>query len=89
MTIQLTPEQSKSIQKLVQTGAYRDEIQVIDEALDLLKSQQELRARVNAGVQQLDQGEYRTYQAHERQRFLDDIEAASRARRASSSEGPA
>ena len=89
MTIHLTPEQSKSIQTLVQTGAYRDEIQVIDEALDLLKAQQELRAQVNAGVQQLDQGQYRTYQPHERERFLDDVEAASRARRASSPEGSA
>ena len=87
MTIQLTPEQSKSIQSLVQTGAYRDEMQVIDEALVLLKSQQELRARVNAGVQQLDQGQYRTYHPQERERFLDDVEAASQAMRAKAREG--
>jgi antitoxin ParD1/3/4 len=86
MTIQLTPEQTKSIQTLVQSGAYRNENQVIDEALGLLKSQQELRARVNAGVQQLDQGQYRTYQTHERERFLDDVDGASQARRASPGE---
>lgn len=79
MTIHLTPEQSESVQWLVQTGAYRDEVEVIDEALALLKRQLELHAQVTAGIHQLDRGQYTTYQPHERERLLDEVEAASRA----------
>jgi Arc/MetJ-type ribon-helix-helix transcriptional regulator len=80
MSVQLTPQQSKSVQALMQSGAYRDEAQVIDEALSLLTKHEELRACVNAGVRQLDQGQYRTYQPNERERFMRDIDKASQER---------
>jgi Arc/MetJ-type ribon-helix-helix transcriptional regulator len=80
MTIELTPEQLKSVQALVQAGTFRDEVHVIDEAIRLLREKEELRARINAGVRQLDEGHYRTYQPDQRDRFISDIEAASRAR---------
>jgi hypothetical protein len=36
-----------------------------------------MRDRINAGVQQLDQGQYRIYGPNERERFIHDVESAS------------
>ena len=73
MTIQLTPEQSKSVQALLQTGAYRDDSQVIDEALQLLKQREELRAQIQRGVDDLDEGRYRDYSEDELDVLMNDI----------------
>lgn len=81
MSVQLTPQQSEYVQALMKSGAYRDEVQVIDEALSLLTRHEELRACVNSGVQQLDQGQFRTYRPDERERFIREIDEASQALR--------
>jgi Arc/MetJ-type ribon-helix-helix transcriptional regulator len=84
MTIELTPEQSKAIQVLVEAGTFRNEAHAIGEAIRLLKEKEELKTRVNAGVRQLDEGHYRTYRTDERDRFISDIEAAAQTNRTAS-----
>jgi putative addiction module CopG family antidote len=73
MTIQLTPEQTKSIQTLVQTGAYRDDQQVIDEAIRLLVQREQLRVDIQRGIDDLEQGRYRDYGEDELDILMDDI----------------
>ena len=73
MTIQLTPEQSKSIETLVQTGAYRDDKQVIDEAIRLLVQREQLRVEIQRGIDDLEQGRYRDYAEDELDLLMDDI----------------
>jgi Arc/MetJ-type ribon-helix-helix transcriptional regulator len=77
MTIRLTPQQHESIQGFVRTGTFVNEAQVIDEALHLLKQREDLRAMVDEGIKQLDNGQYRTYGPGEVDRFVRDIEEAS------------
>lgn len=73
MTIQLTPEQTKSIHALVQTGAYRDDLQVIDEAIRLLVQREQLRVEIQRGIDDLEQGRYRDYGEDELDVLLADI----------------
>jgi putative addiction module CopG family antidote len=73
MTIQLTPEQSKSIQTLVQSGAYRDDGQVIDEAIRLLVQREQLRVEIQRGIEDIEQGRYRDYGEDELDILMDDI----------------
>jgi Arc/MetJ-type ribon-helix-helix transcriptional regulator len=73
MTIQLTPEQTRSIQSLVQTGAYRDDLQVIDEAIRLLVQREQLRVKIQRGIDDLEQGRYRDYSEDELDVLMADI----------------
>jgi Arc/MetJ-type ribon-helix-helix transcriptional regulator len=73
MTIQLTPEQTRSIQTLVQTGAYRDDLQVIDEAIRLLVQREQLRVEIQRGIDDLEQGRYRDYGEDELDVLMADI----------------
>jgi len=57
MTIEISPNNERYIEAVVQTGEYRNRSQVVDEALDLLRQRDALRNDVNAGVEQLDRGE--------------------------------
>ena len=57
MSIDLSPENSRYIARLVETGAYANEAQALDEAVLLLRKRDELRADVQAGIDQADRGE--------------------------------
>lgn len=57
MNIQISPENEQFIHRAVESGAFSDSRQVLDEALGLLRIREALRRDVDAGVDQLDRGE--------------------------------
>lgn len=54
---QLTPQQQSVLDILQATGRYADEQQVLDEALELLRQRDDLREKLQVGLDQLDRGE--------------------------------
>lgn len=57
MSIGLTPQQQTLVDALAASGRYAGEHQVLDEALELLRQRDDLRERLQAGIDQLDRGE--------------------------------
>lgn len=57
MATQLTPQQQSVLDILQATGRYADEQQVLDEALELLRQRDDLREKLQVGLDQLDRGE--------------------------------
>ena len=77
MTLELTPEQIASIQAFVQTGAYRNEAEVIDQALKSLLERDELRCKIQEGIDDLENGRYKEYGEDDLDQFMADIEGTS------------
>lgn len=57
MTIQIEREHEQFVRELVAAGSFADEAAVIEEALSLLRSREELRAKIQVGIDELDRGE--------------------------------
>jgi Arc/MetJ-type ribon-helix-helix transcriptional regulator len=77
MTLELTPEQIASIQAFVRTGAYRNEVDVIDQALKSLLERDQLRRKIQEGIDDLENGRYKEYGENDLDQFMADIEATS------------
>lgn len=56
MATQLTPQQQSLLNSLQATGRYADETQVLDEALELLRQRDDLREKLQVGIDQLNHG---------------------------------
>ena len=56
MSIDIPPELTDFVQGVIAAGTFRDESQVVGEALRLLRQREQLRADINAGIDQLEQG---------------------------------
>jgi antitoxin ParD1/3/4 len=66
MNVSLTPELESLVNEKVQTGMYQTASEVVREALRLLKERdetklRELREMIQAGIGQLERGEYTEY----------------------------
>lgn len=59
MSVGLTPQQQTVVDALAASGRYAGEHQVLDEALELLRQRDDLRERLQEGVDPLDRGERR------------------------------
>ena len=57
MSMTLTSDQQCVVRQLAASGQYTGEGQVLDEALELLRQRDDLRARLRVGIDQLDRGE--------------------------------
>jgi antitoxin ParD1/3/4 len=57
MSTTITPELEQIVQSLVATGDYRNEKEILTEALELLRRRDELRAEIQIGIDELDRGE--------------------------------
>ena len=65
MAIQLKPEQQQRIDEAIQSGAYTDSQDVIDQALEmlherdewLLANREQIREEIKIGIEQLERGE--------------------------------
>jgi antitoxin ParD1/3/4 len=57
MSTELTPENEQFVCEAVQAGSYTSREAVLDEALTLLRQREELRRKINAGVEQIERGE--------------------------------
>ena len=80
MTVEIPPELAGFVQSIISAGSFNSEAEVIGEALRLLQKRVQLRQDVQAGVEQLDRGEYSEYDEHSRDRFVEDIKAEERER---------
>ena len=82
MNILLKPELEKFVADKLKAGQYADASDIVNEALEVLKEQEEfapaqearLRGEVQRGLEQLDRGEYAEFDAakiiaEERKRF--------------------
>ena len=57
MANNLTPESDRYIKQAVANGMYQSEEQALEQAVELLKKRDQLRADVAAGIRQADCGE--------------------------------
>lgn len=58
MSGNISPENEQFIQHVVETGVYHSREEVLDEALLLLRRQEDLRREVNLGIEQIQRGDY-------------------------------
>jgi antitoxin ParD1/3/4 len=57
MSTGLTPENEQFVSDAVQSGSYSSREAVLDEAIALLRQREELRRKINAGIEQIERGE--------------------------------
>lgn len=57
MNVAIPAEYEGFVQSVVTSGTFHDPTEVVGEALRLLKKREELRRDVNAGIEQLEQGQ--------------------------------
>jgi antitoxin ParD1/3/4 len=57
MNVQIPPDLNPFVEQMISCGNFRDENEILIEGLRLLRSREQLRADVNAGVEQLEKGQ--------------------------------
>jgi antitoxin ParD1/3/4 len=98
MTISLTPELEQFIQKKVESGLYPSASEVVHEALRLLEERDllrqthpdELRKEIAIGIEQMERGEYTTYEEGSLNTLIDRVTTEGRkilARKGEASQG--
>jgi antitoxin ParD1/3/4 len=89
MNVSLTPERERLVNEKVASGLYQTASEVVREALRLLKerdqAREQLRADVQAGVDQLARGEGRVYDKTSGRQLAERIKSRGRAARAKKS----
>lgn len=93
MNVKLTPEQEALVKQKIESGQYDAPEEVIDHAFGLLREEdavhrlrfEELRAKIQVGIDQLERGEYETYDSASVQELLEGIKARTETRLASES----
>ncbi|MDJ0591893.1 MAG: type II toxin-antitoxin system ParD family antitoxin [Pleurocapsa sp. MO_226.B13] len=86
MNVSLTEELEKFVQSQVESGMYYSASEVIRDGLRLLKEKdllrqikiEELRKEIQKGIDQLDRGEYATYDSDSLESFATDIKQKAR-----------
>jgi len=78
--VSIPTELETFVQGVVQKGTFHTPTEVVGEALRLLAKRERLVRDVNAGIEQLDRGEYSEYGEESCQQFLDDIKSEERIR---------
>lgn len=86
MNVSLTPELEAMIQEKVATGRYGSASEVVREALRLMEKHEqrqqdrleELRREIQKGVDQIERGEYHTYDEEGLKQLVEDIKARGR-----------
>ena len=73
MAAPISPDNERFLEQAVTDGRFTDRSEAIDEALRLLRRREDLFRSVNAGVDQLDGGQYTEYDEAELDQFLADI----------------
>ena len=57
MNVDIPAELNQFVREMISTGSYRDESELLIDGLRLLKSRDQLRRDVNAGIDQLEAGQ--------------------------------
>jgi antitoxin ParD1/3/4 len=58
MNLEITPELDDMVQRILRTGRYESESEVLHEALSLLRQRDELRQEIKKGIAEIDRGEH-------------------------------
>lgn len=61
MSVHIPAEFQPFVATVISSGRFNSETEVVGEALRLLKNREELIRAVNLGVEQINRGEYTTY----------------------------
>lgn len=80
MSTQLSPENEAFLAAAIARHDFPDRDAALDEAVALLRRRRELIEGVNLGVVQLNRGDAQRYEAHELERFLNDVETREKQR---------
>lgn len=88
MNISLTPELDSYVQEKVKTGLYHSASEVIREGLRLLQEQdmlrqaklEQLRREIDIGIEQIERGQYKVYEAGKLHLMAEDVIAEGRRR---------
>ena len=78
MNVPIPADVEQFVESVIRSGSFQTEAEVVGEALRLLKKREQLRRKVNAGVEQLDRGKYTEYDEDSLPQFLADVEARRR-----------
>jgi antitoxin ParD1/3/4 len=78
MNVAIPTEMEGFVATVVQSGTYRDPAEVVGEALRLLEKREKLRQEIQAGIDQLDRGEYTEYDESTLDNLLEDIREEER-----------
>ncbi|HEY2838939.1 MAG TPA: hypothetical protein VGJ26_07315 [Pirellulales bacterium] len=73
MKIDLSPEHRDFVREELQNGHFASEQELIDEAIELLRSRQGVLGKLQTGIEQLNQGEGVEYGSGDRGRFIADL----------------
>jgi putative addiction module CopG family antidote len=73
MLTNLSPEIAQLVAQEVASGRYRNEEEVLTEAVQLLSQRNALREQIAAGSRQLTAGEYTDYDSHAFQQRLKEL----------------
>jgi antitoxin ParD1/3/4 len=90
MNVSLTPELERLVTEKVESGMYTSASEVIREALRLLKERDELRQtrlaelrrEIQVGLDQLEQGQYSTYDEPSLKALVQEVRTEGREKRA-------
>ena len=82
MTVDIPAEFQPFVQAAINRGDFRDESEVVGEALRVLQAREqrlkELRREVQLGIDQLDRGEYSEYDERSLKEFFEQIKTEGR-----------
>jgi Arc/MetJ-type ribon-helix-helix transcriptional regulator len=73
MGIDISPEHREFVREELESGRFSSEQELLDEAIELLRSRQGVLAKLTIGVAQLNRGEGTEYGPDDRQRFIVDV----------------
>lgn len=80
MSTHLSPENEAFLAAAIARHDFKDRDAALDEAVALLRRRRDLIEAVNQGVEQLNRGDAQRYEAHELERFLNDVETREKQR---------
>lgn len=80
MNVSLTREQEALVRRLVDSGRYASERDVLATAFEQLEAFDRLRREVQEGIDALDRGDYVTYDDQGLRGFVEGVKARGRAK---------
>jgi len=87
MNVSIPAEFQEFVDDVIRSGNFHSEAEVVSEGLRLLRKREQVRRDVNAGIEQLDRGEYTEYDEDSLPQFLADVQSRQRERFAKKSAG--
>jgi Arc/MetJ-type ribon-helix-helix transcriptional regulator len=80
MQSSISHENELFVQQEIADGAYQDRFEVLNAAVDLLRQQKQLVARLKESRRQLDSGEYTEFDGPGLRELFDDLKQRARAK---------